>query len=204
MPLHTSVWTNFLAELGVAVEPGEFHQLTAGKTNPEILRRFLGTGLSAEQAARHSLEKERRYRRLAGETLQPLPGLADFLRRARSAGLRVALATSAGQENIRFMLGRLALAGCFDALVGEEDVTRSKPDPQAFLLAAARLGLEPARCLAFEDSPKGIAAAQRAGMPVVAVLTALSAEQALALPGVVAAVRDYTQIDGFPAGPAGD
>jgi sugar-phosphatase len=74
-------------------------------------------------------------------------------------------------------------------------VTRGKPDPQSFLLAAQRLGIDPSRCVVFEDSTKGIEAAHRAGMRVVAVLTALEQSQALALPGVRAAVTDYTAFE---------
>lgn len=192
MPYHILVWSAYLAELGAPVDPLAFHEQTAGKTNPEILRLFLGEDLSAEQAAAYADEKERRYRALyADEAIQPLPGLADFLAQAREQGARLALATSAGRENIAFVLGRLGLSGIFDAVVSAEDVTRGKPDPEAFLLAAQRLGMDPRGCLVFEDSVKGIQAAHAAGMRVVAVLTALGEDEARAMPGVVVTIRDY-------------
>lgn len=192
MPFHNRVWTAYLAELGVTANPHSFHEQTAGKTNPEILRLFLGQDLPDTDVEVHSLEKETRYRSLYRESAQPLPGLLAFLEGARRAGIALGLATSAGRENIDFVLGLLGLADTFQTIIGAEQVQRGKPNPQAFLLAAQGLGIAPASCLVFEDSYKGIEAAHRAGMPVVAILTELTAQQALALPGVVQAAEDYT------------
>ena len=58
----------------------------------------------------------------------------------------------------------LGIAGCFDAVCTAEDVERGKPEPDLFLLAASRLGVEPADCVVFEDSDLGLEAARRAGM----------------------------------------
>ena len=62
-------------------------------------------------------------------------------------------------------------------VVASEDVWRGKPDPEVYLLAARRLGLEPGACLVFEDSVVGVEAARRAGMPVVGVSTAHAADE---------------------------
>jgi HAD superfamily hydrolase (TIGR01509 family) len=191
MPFHNRVWIEYLTELGAQPDARTFHDLSAGKTNPEILRQFLGPQLTDADVAVYSQEKELRYRRLYHQVMQPIPGLAGFLESARQLGLPMALATSAGRENIDFVLRRLALENTFQAVVSAEDVTRGKPDPQAFMLAAQRLGIEPARCLVLEDSVKGIQAAHRAGMKVVAVLTGMRADEAMALHGVIAAVQDY-------------
>jgi len=192
MPFHNRIWIEYLTELGAKPDPRTFHDLTAGKTNPEILRLFLGAALPDADVAVCSLEKELRYRRVYREAMQPLPGLSAFLEGARQAGLPMALATSAGRENIDFVLQRIGLVDTFQAVVSAEDVTRGKPDPQAFLLAAQHLGIQPARCLVMEDSAKGIQAAHHAGMAVVAILTGMRADEALTLPGVIAAVQDYS------------
>lgn len=194
MPFHNRVWIEYLTELGASPDPHTFHHRTAGKTNPEILRLHLGETLPDADVAVYSLEKEERYRRVYQDAVQPLPGLGSFLHSARAQGLPLALATSAGLENIDFVLRRLDLQGVFQAVVSAEDVTCGKPDPEGFLLAARRLGVEPERCMVFEDSTKGIEAAHRAGMPVLAILTGMSAGEALALPGVIAAARDYEDL----------
>jgi beta-phosphoglucomutase len=63
------------------------------------------------------------------------------------------------------------MADVFDALVGAEDVTKGKPDPEVFLTAAKRLGVPPERCLVFEDAIAGVIAAKRGGMKCIAVTT---------------------------------
>jgi beta-phosphoglucomutase-like phosphatase (HAD superfamily) len=69
------------------------------------------------------------------------------------------------------VLETLALGGRFDALVAEEDAARGKPHPEGFLVAAARLGVPPERCVVMEDAPAGVAAAKAAGMRAIAVTT---------------------------------
>lgn len=193
MPVHTQVWLSYLRELGAQPpEPAVFHAYTAGNTNPEILRKYLGPGLSDADAARFAEEKEIRYRSLVAREVAPLAGLPEFLARARREGIRLALATSAGMDNVDFMLPLLGLEHAFQVIVTSEDVTRGKPDPEVFLIAANRLGIAPERCLVFEDAPKGIEAAHRAGMRVAVILTTMDEQAALALPGVIAAARDFT------------
>ena len=97
-----------------------------------------------------------------------LPGASDVL--ALASTMRVAVATSApeGLARARFAAAGLPVP---DVLVTSEDVEHGKPAPDPYLLAARRLGVDPARCLVFEDAPAGIAAARAAGMTVWAVTT---------------------------------
>ena len=89
---------------------------------------------------------------------------------------------------MRLVLESLGLREAFAALVAEEDVTRGKPDPEGFLLAAERLGVAPARCLVVEDAPEGVRAAKAAGMRCLAVATTrpppMLAEADLVLPSL--------------------
>lgn len=100
---------------------------------------------------------------------QALPGVYDTLEMLRSAGLRLALASSSPHELIRAVVRRLGLDDWFEALCSAVDHPRGKPDPAVYLEAAERLGIEPGHCLAFEDSAAGVRAARAAGMAVVAV-----------------------------------
>ena len=79
----------------------------------------------------------------------------------RGAGLRLAIGSSS--RNTRFILERLGLADFFDAVSDGTNITRAKPDPEVFLMAAKALGLPPARCLVVEDARSGIAAARAGG-----------------------------------------
>jgi len=95
------------------------------------------------------------------------PGARELLAEVAAAGLSRALVTSSER---RFMDAVLARAGLrFDALVCAEDVSVTKPDPEPYQLAAARLGVDPRFCAALEDSPTGLAAAEAAGCISIAV-----------------------------------
>ena len=83
------------------------------------------------------------------------------------------LATNAEPENVDFILGGAGLLDCFQALVDGHQVSRPKPDPEVFLTAAQRLGVDPTHCVVFEDSPGGMQAARAAGARVVGLLTTL-------------------------------
>lgn len=193
MRVHNQVWINFLAEKGAQVDPKTFNDLTAGKTNPEIFRMFLGAQFPDALIPEYSQEKETRYRQMYHQQIHPVAGLEAFLSAAQEAGVRLGLATSAGPENIDFVMDSLGIAPYFQAVVNGEEIKRGKPDPEIFLEAAKRLNVAPETCLVFEDSYGGIEAGRRAGMAVIAITTGLSKEQALALPGVVLAVQDFAQ-----------
>lgn len=101
--------------------------------------------------------------------LPAMPGVEQLLIEAKNAGLRIGLNTSATLKKPKTHLERLGLLGYFDVLVTAEDVTRIKPDPQGYLLAASKLGVEPSSCAAIEDSLHGMHAALSAGMAVIMV-----------------------------------
>jgi HAD superfamily hydrolase (TIGR01509 family) len=99
----------------------------------------------------------------------PLPGVLDLLDSARDAGLRLAVASSSTHEWVEGHLNRLGLFDRFQALRCREDVSRTKPGPELYLSALEALGVSPHEACAFEDSPNGVLAACRAGIPVIAV-----------------------------------
>jgi beta-phosphoglucomutase-like phosphatase (HAD superfamily) len=72
---------------------------------------------------------------------------------------------------VDLVVDRLGVRDLLGAIVTGTDVTRGKPDPQVFLLAAGRLDVRPSRCLVFEDAPVGVAAARAAGMRCIGVLS---------------------------------
>jgi HAD superfamily hydrolase (TIGR01509 family) len=129
---------------------------------------------------------KRMLRRYATE-LPVVPGAVEAVRRLAAAGLRLALASSSNRELIDAVLDRLELTSLFEATVSSEEVARGKPAPDVYLEAARRLGLEPGRCVAIEDSASGIRAAHAAGMRVIAYPNRHypPADDALALADVV-------------------
>jgi HAD superfamily hydrolase (TIGR01509 family) len=106
---------------------------------------------------------------------QPLmPGVERLLRDAEALGLGRAVASSSSFGWVDGWLGRHAIRDLLQVVVARDDVRRVKPDPELFLLAASRLGVAPAGCLVFEDSPNGMRAALDAGMRCAAVPNALT------------------------------
>jgi HAD superfamily hydrolase (TIGR01509 family) len=96
-----------------------------------------------------------------------LPGAAELVGEVQAVGLPYALVTSSDPAVVDAVLTRLDVR--FEVVVCAADVTHTKPDPEGYLLAAAKLGADPRRCIALEDSPNGVAAADAAGFQVVAV-----------------------------------
>jgi HAD superfamily hydrolase (TIGR01509 family) len=97
------------------------------------------------------------------------PGAVHALAFCRARGLRLALASSSPRRLIDTAIGHLRLTAWFAVVHSDEGERAGKPDPAVFVSTAALLGVDPTRCLAFEDSPAGVRAAVAAGMTCVAV-----------------------------------
>ncbi len=166
---HWLAWHDALAAAGHTFDR-DYLVATFGQRNDRILRNLLGPDAPSAEIERISDEKEARYRALVRKRgIDLLPGAELWLKRLRAAGWRQALATSAPRANVETMLGVLNLAEYFGAVVAAEDVQRGKPDPQVFLLAAARLNVAPYRCVVVEDAEAGVAGARNAGMRSIGV-----------------------------------
>jgi len=162
------IWARIYADRGQQLTMNEWqHALgTQGGFDPYA---HLAAQL-AEQVDRPALASfvTEEHWRLCGE--QPLlPGIRDRLLEARALGLGAAVASSSPSAWVQPWLETHDLMPLLQAVCTRDDVTRVKPAPDLFLLAAERLGVAPADCLVFEDSPNGIRAAHAAGMRVVAV-----------------------------------
>jgi beta-phosphoglucomutase-like phosphatase (HAD superfamily) len=101
--------------------------------------------------------------------VQALPGGREAIAWGREHGMKLGLASSGMRQHVDLSLSETGLAGRFDAEITGDDVARGKPAPDLFLDAAARLGVEPADCVVFDDAPAGVAAGKAAGMRVIAV-----------------------------------
>ena len=189
MPWHGRSWEAFFTRHGVPYEGDGFLRRTAGRTGTEIMREVFGP-MSDDDAWALVHQKEDVYRELFAASFTEIAGFRDFARAARRDGIRIACATAGDANNIAFALAGLGMGGEFDAVAGAHDVERGKPEPDLFLLAAQRAGVDPAHAIVFEDAPLGIEGARRAGMKAVAVTSGEPAEK-LAGPHVLAAIPDY-------------
>jgi HAD superfamily hydrolase (TIGR01509 family) len=114
--------------------------------------------------------KEELYREiLRRDGIEALPGVKDFLKAARVAGIPASVGSSTPRKNIDTVIEMAGLEGLFDAIVSADDVQRGKPDPEVFLKGAAKLNRKPERCVVFEDAFVGIQAGKSGGMKVVGI-----------------------------------
>ncbi|MEV7423067.1 MULTISPECIES: HAD family hydrolase [unclassified Streptomyces] len=158
----TRCWTRWAREYGVTAE--EFARVGLhGRPAAEIAADLLPADRVAEAVARiEQLEVDD----VDGGVVL-LPGTAELL--AALPAERWAVVTSATR---RLAEARLAAVGLRPkTMIAADDISRGKPDPEPYLLGAARLGVDPARCVVFEDAPAGLASARAAGMRTVALAT---------------------------------
>jgi HAD superfamily hydrolase (TIGR01509 family) len=123
--------------------------------------------------------RQPRFRELVAARLCPSQELLDLLARLRERRVQRGIASSSDADWVRYLLEGLGIAAEFEAMATGPEVTRRKPAPDVYLLAASRLGVDPRRCVALEDSAHGIEAAQAAGLRVITIPNAVSAHQDL-------------------------
>ena len=159
----------------------------------EVIERF-----ALSVTAPELLERKRMaFGELVRRELTPFPGLEAPL---RSLGrlLPLAVATASARREAELMLSTLGIGGLFQSVTTGDDVKLRKPAPDGYLLAAARLGADPLRCLAVEDSPLGIRAAKAAGMQAFAVTTTFSADHLIGadrvFPSTAAAIAEIAAL----------
>ena len=166
MPLHYQAWVAALTPFGCDFPEELFYALGGVPTVDiiELLNRRNGLAIPAMETA---LNKEALYQELIPQ-VQAIEPVVDFVRQV-AGKYPLAVGSGGWRHIVTATLEALELRQYFQAVVTSEDVANGKPAPDTYLEAARRLGVEPARCLVFEDTPLGIAAGQAAGMQTVLV-----------------------------------
>jgi beta-phosphoglucomutase len=176
-PLHLASFQKVLEEEGLSLSKEEYFERFLALDDRGCFTRVYeenGRGLSGEGLAELIARKASYIEPVMKEHLRLFPGSAEFIREA-SLIYPMAVASGALRREVELILSHGGVRDCFEAIVSAEDVKRSKPDPEPFLLArrllSAAMGsdLEPEACLVIEDSVHGVLAARRAGMRVLAV-----------------------------------
>jgi beta-phosphoglucomutase len=163
-----SAYARALSEVGVVIEPSELARRAEGRQWRAFLPELLADAGVECDPGEIARRKGELYRETIG-TLHvngPLLALAASVRPA----MKTVLVTTASAANVAAILNHFGLRDAFDFVVTGDDVSRHKPDPEAYHLALARLGLDAGECLAFEDSDVGVASAAAAGIAVVRVV----------------------------------
>ncbi len=202
-PLHFRAFAEVFAAVGLRLTEQAYTERYIGFDDREALAEGLAqAGITVEDARFRALlrRKAEAFSRLAREQrLAPLPGVAELVGALDARGVPRAICTGALPEDIDPILDRLGLAAAFPVRVTAADVARSKPDPASYRLAVERLArrhaprpILPARCVAVEDTPAGIAAARAAGLRVLAVEQTHGRAALGAADRIVASLADAT------------
>lgn len=188
---HYQAWKHVFGKKGVDYDKQEFMQ-HFGRRHDTIISDALGDGLTPEEFAAITDDKQADYRRRVADNIRALPGALDLVKALKKNGIKQAIASSAPIPNIEIILKGLGIQGYFQAIASGPEVPRSKPDPGIFLLAAKKLNAEPARCAVIEDAIAGVAAARSAGMKCIAVTSSHPASSLKAADLVVATLESVT------------
>lgn len=178
--VHFQSWQRVAAEYELELTEDQFAAMF-GRTSRENIVEFWGSEqLSEDQITQLDRSKEAAYRELVAVDFPAMDGAVELIRSLYDSGFALAVGSSAPPDNVDLTLEKLGTRALFDAVVTRADVTRGKPDPQVFLIAAERLGVLPKRCAVIEDSPAGITAANAAGMTSIALVSTGHEDESLA------------------------
>ena len=174
---HVQKWEALLTEYSIPFDRNGLPRQVLGPANDPTLRHFFGERITAEDRQRLSEELEARFRKAFAPHARPLAGVERLIAECRDQGVSLALASAAMSKNVNFILDALKLRPYFRAILTNDEITQSKPNPEIFVKAAQKLGVPPAECVVIEDSFAGIEAAERAGMKCVAVASTFPAPE---------------------------
>jgi len=169
-PQYDQFWSKAGKDYNSGIE--NFEKVIKGTTLPNILSRYF-SHLSEEK--RNELEAANHAFDLQLDTIT-IPGALEFLIESKKAGIKTGLVTSSDNDKLEMVFRKLPIKQYFDTVVSADRITKGKPDPMCYLLAAKDLNVSPENCYVFEDSFSGIASGNAAGMKVVGLSTTNSAE----------------------------
>jgi beta-phosphoglucomutase len=178
-PLHLAAFRDAFADEGWTLTDEAYYQRYLGFNDAETIAEFSrdhGLSTSPDRARAILARKSDAYRRRFASSNVLDPGAADCVRRLARV-FALAIASGSLHAEIEAILAAGQLRAPFAAIIGADDVERSKPAPDPYLAAAERLGVPPADCVAIEDSSWGLQSARQAGMRTIALTTTASPDR---------------------------
>jgi HAD superfamily hydrolase (TIGR01509 family) len=166
--LHYECWRAIAEKHGIVLSEKDFDPLF-GRRGNEIVREIWGEDLPPEQVVSIHKRKQAQYRENLQRNFPLMDGALQLIDGLAAEGFVLGVGSSAPPENVEVSLRGLERTNAFAAVVTGSDVTRGKPDPEVFLLAAQRMGVEASDCAVIEDAPAGVAAALAGGMTSIAL-----------------------------------
>jgi HAD superfamily hydrolase (TIGR01509 family) len=171
---HNRSWVAMAKRFDVPYDPDRDFAGIFGRHNNDIISSMWQVNNQA-QIDEMADYKESSFREEAAH-LVPLPGVVELVKALREAGWKQAIGSSAPLLNVQALLDGTGLGQYMDAISSGNDVTEGKPNPEVFLIAFRRLGVDPRDGVVVEDAPAGVLGGRRAGAAVLAVTTTQTAD----------------------------
>lgn len=175
--LHRQSWNEICARFGYSLGDDEFKKIVFGRRGEESAKILFNGKITDEEARNIGIEVDRIFRKIAVGELKAVDGVIEFIKTLKENNVKIALATSAPDENVELIFNELNLQGLFDVVVTSKDVKYGKPAPDIFILAGEKLGCRARECIVFEDSIVGLISAKNAGMFAIGVETTLDKDE---------------------------
>ena len=191
---HHKGWQIVFRKRGTNYTEEDFRRNT-GKRSDTIVREVFGEKIPQNEITEIIQEKDETFRQLMGQKIKLFPGVLKLITSLKEHGFKIAIASSAPMENIQLITRSLKIDNHFDAIISGWEVTKGKPHPQTFLLAAEKLGVEAENCIVIEDAISGVAASKRAGMRCIAVTNTTSREELREADLIIDTLEEITVAD---------
>jgi HAD superfamily hydrolase (TIGR01509 family) len=169
-PQYDQFWSKVGIDYNLGIE--DFEDVIKGTTMPYIFSNYFP----------HFTEEEKNELSAANYAFEiqmeiiVVPGALEYLIETKKAGIKTGLVTSSDDAKLEYVFRQLPIRQYFDTVVSADRISRGKPDPMCYLLAAKDLNVLPGNCFVFEDSFPGIASGNAAGMRVIGLTTTNPAE----------------------------
>jgi HAD superfamily hydrolase (TIGR01509 family) len=195
-PVHFKAFTMQLKKMGYSYVTYEQHckKYTGAGSRSIFSQEFEIQGIDADldQTIR---EKKELYADLIGEVdLKPIPGSVEFLHKVKKAGKRIAVSSGSDIESIKRSMQKAGIPDLIETFVTTDDVEKPKPYPEGMLKAAERLGVDPGKCVVFEDAVNGVNAAMSGGMTPVGVASCATEEKFRAEKEDIFVIKNFLEL----------
>jgi HAD superfamily hydrolase (TIGR01509 family) len=197
-PAHLEIWNSVLSTYGFQLSDQQYKDLYAGLPTPANASDLVGRfGLPTDAIALMEAKNRETAQYLKRQSFPLMPGVAQTILSFHQLGWKLGVVTGASASGVRVTLRVNEFESLFSLTVSGDDVLRSKPEPDCYLLALERLSLMPEDCVAIEDTEHGLRAAAMAGIRCLVIPTEMSRHHDFSLASAVLpsmnAAREYIQ-----------
>lgn len=168
--LHARVESELLARYGIIISPSEISRRYAGVNTRSFFDELLSEAGGVYDLDELIKEKWKKMAVLAAESVDAVDGSIELIKRLHAAGYKKAVASASNREYVENVIHKLNLGEYFEFLASGDMVKNGKPDPEIFLLAASKIGIDPEHCLVIEDGTSGMKAAKAGNMKCIGLV----------------------------------